>query len=449
MNASLSPPVGTVSVVGLGKLGAPAAACYAHKGYRVIGVDNNAHTVRLVNEGRAPVTEPGLEDLIRTNRERLIATQDYEQAVLGSEITFIVVPTPSEKHGGFSLRHVLEACEGIGRALKKKQAYHLVVLTSTVMPGSSDKEVRPLLEARSGKTCGVGFGLCYSPEFIALGTVIRDMLNPDFALIGESDARSGDMLAAFYRMACDNEPAFARMSAINAEITKLAVNTFVTTKITFANMLAKICERLPGSDVDVVTAGLGLDSRIGRKYLKGAIGYGGPCFPRDNLALASLASQLGVSATLAEATDQSNREETHRLATLVKRKRPQGGTVGILGLAYKPNTDVVEESPGLLLASELIAEAIPVIAYDPLAMERARHALRGPILFAESMQECVQRADVLVITIPWEGFRNLQPSHLARSNTPRVLIDCWRILDQKSCRSIVDYVPIGVGQQVC
>jgi UDPglucose 6-dehydrogenase len=443
---SAARPVEAVSVVGLGKLGAPAAACYAHKGYRVVGVDTRAEVVRLIQEGRAPVAEPGLREMVQANRERLRATTDCAAAVLQSDITFIVVPTPSDAAGEFSLRAVLAAAGAIGRGLRGKAGYHLVVLTSTVLPGATEQAVRPLLERESGKGCGTDFGLCYSPEFIALGSVLRDMLNPDFVLIGESDRRAGDLLEAFARTICDNQPAVARMSPINAEIAKLAVNTFVTTKISFANMLARICERLPGSNVDVVTSGLGLDSRIGRKYLKGAIGYGGPCFPRDNVALSYLAQQLGVPATLAEATHRTNREETQRLAALVKSRRPQGGTVAVLGLAYKPDTDVVEESQGLLLAEELAAAGIPTVAYDPAAVASARRAARGPIRFADSLEACIADADVLVVTTPWEVFRVLGPEQLARAGRPRVVIDCWRILDAAGCRAVAEYVAIGIGE---
>lgn len=436
-----------VSVVGLGKLGAPLAACLAAKGHRVIGVDVDPEKVSAVNEGRPPVYEPGLQELLAVTRERLTATRDLEAAVAGSAMTFVVVPTPSDADGGFSLRYVLPACEGVGRGLRAKPDFHLVVLTSTVMPGSTGATVRPTLERSSGRRCGIDFGLCYSPEFIALGSAIRGFLNPDFVLVGESDRASGDMLEALYRGVCDNHPAVARMNFVNAELTKIAVNTFVTTKITFANMLARMCERLPEADVDVVTAALGSDSRIGLKYLKGGIGYGGPCFPRDNVALASLARQIGAPAILAEATDRANREEVGRLAALVKSKMPPRGVVGILGLAYKPNTDVVEESQGLLLAQALGAEGIPVVAYDPAVKGHAWGASSNGMRFAESLEACVREADVLAITTPWEAFRGLEPAHLARPGAPRVLIDCWRIVDRERVRAVVEYVALGVAPQ--
>ena len=175
-----------------------------------------------------------------------------------------------------------------------------------------------MLEKASGKRMGADFGLCYSPEFIALGSVIRDFLNPDMLLIGESDKRAGDFLQSLYAEVCENKPALARMSFVNAEITKLAVNTYVTTKISYANMLARICEKLSGANVDVITSALGLDTRIGSKYLKGAVSYGGPCFPRDNLALAQLAQQLGVPPDLAQTVDRFNRAQISWLADLVQ-----------------------------------------------------------------------------------------------------------------------------------
>jgi UDPglucose 6-dehydrogenase len=320
-----------------------------------------------------------------------------------------------------------------------------VVLTSTVMPGATDNTVRPALERHSGKRCGRDFGLCYNPEFIALGSVIHDMLNPDLLLIGESDERAGALLAGIHRSVCDNDPPIAHMNWVNAELTKLAVNTFVTTKISYANMLAQVCERLPGADVDVVTSALGLDSRIGRKYLKGALGYGGPCFPRDNQAFARLARSVGVHAAVAEATDVQNRQQPPRLAEIVQRRLPQNGRVGILGLSYKPNTDVVEESQGVELARHLMEIGVPVVLYDPAAMEKARAVLGNAAVFAASAAECARQADVVVLTTAWEEFRALSHDHLNHANGRPTIIDCWRVLDQAKFGDLADFVPLGAG----
>lgn len=436
-----------VSVVGLGKLGAPLAVCLAYKGYQVVGVDLDESKRELFSKGIPPTFEPGLRELLQSVRGKLTVTDNYEEAVENSDATFILVPTPSDDRGTFSLRYVVPACERIGNALRRKPAFHLVVLTSTVLPTMTENEVKPVLEACSGKRCGVEFGLCYNPEFVSLGSVVRDLLRPDFILIGQSDTYSGDVLTSLYKQLCENNAPIARMNFVNAELTKLAVNTFVTTKITFANMLARICEQLPGANVDMVTSALGMDSRIGGKYLKGAIGYGGPCFPRDNAALAFLGRLIGSTATLAEATDAANRQEIQQLVKLVKSKLPANGVVGILGLTYKPNTDVVEEAQGLLLAQLLLAEGVSVAVYDPAGMTNAQRVLDGSVIFAATAQECIQSADVIVLATPWEEFKSLSPKELSRHSSRRTLVDCWRVLDPKGYETIVEYIPLGVGNK--
>lgn len=438
---SLREPL-AASVVGLGKLGAPIAACLAARGLHVVGVDASPGKREALAALRAPVFEPGLDDLLMRTDGRLAVTDSIAEAVAETELTFLVLPTPSEADGTFSLSYLLPACTAVGEALAETARYHVVVVTSTVMPGATDGELRRAIEEASGGAAGDDFGLCYSPEFIALGSVIHDFLNPDLVLVGESDARAGDALGAVYARVCENDPPIARMSLINAELAKLAVNSFVTTKISFANMLARICERLPGADVDTVTAALGLDGRIGSRYLRGAIGYGGPCFPRDNAALVALARENGAPADLAEATDGFNRAEVVRLRDRVLEHLDPGETVAVLGLAYKPGTDLIEESPGVELVRELVAAGIDVVAYDPAATESAAQALDGRGgRFADSLRACVAAADVIVVATPWPEFRELDREIGER---PRLVIDCWRLLDSSRVDGCA-YVALGVG----
>ena len=436
----------SVSIIGLGKLGSPMVACFASKGYKVIGVDINSDFVRLINEGKPPVFETQLAEYLSKNRERISATQDYKKAVLNSDITFIIVPTPSEEQGGFSTKYVGEAGKRIGEALKEKSDFHLVALVSTVTPGSTEKELLSILEEYSDKICGKDFGLCYNPEFIALGSVIHNLLNPDFVLIGESDSQSGDILESFYRNICDNNPPIKRMSIVNAEITKIALNTYVTTKISYANMLSELCEKIPGGNVGVVTNALGCDIRIGHKYLKGALGFGGPCFPRDNRALIYTARNFRVSLPIAEATDRINQNQIPRIVELILSVLPRGGRVGILGLSYKPDTNVIEESQGVEIPRILSEKGVPVIVYDPAAMENAKQVLGDKITFADSLKECLQKADVICITVPWKEFKEIDPSYLEREGSRPTLIDCWRILDEQKYKKIVNYLALGVNE---
>jgi UDPglucose 6-dehydrogenase len=309
------------------------------------------------------------------------------------------------------------------------------------MPGSSQAKIRPALERASGRRVGEGLGLCYSPEFIALGNVIRDMLEPDMVLIGESDARAGDVLERLYAGVCENDPPFRRMSLVNAELTKIAVNTYVTMKISYANALADMCERLPGADVDVVTDALGLDTRIGPKYLRGAIAYGGPCFPRDNKAFAVLARDLGTEPLLAEATDSVNVAQTDRLARVVQSRLEPGDSVGILGLAYKPDTGVVDESPGVALARLLGEAGYDVHVYDPVALEAALSCLGGAARGSASVGELLERSDVVVLTTPWPEFTDLPVEAVA--GKPLTVVDCWRILSEDTYGGAIDIVRLG------
>ena len=434
-----------LSVIGLGKLGSPLAAVLASKGFSIVGTDLNGGFVEALNDGRAPVDEPRLQELITENRERLRATRDAPAAVADTDATFVIVPTPSEEQGFFTNRFVIKAMEQIGAGLRRKSGYHLVVITSTVMPGSTGGEIRAALELYSGRAVGEHLGLCYNPEFIALGSVVRDMLSPDMILIGESDTRAGDILERVYQQSCDNKPAIRRMNFVNAELTKISVNTFVTTKISYANMLADICDRIPGADVDIVTQAVGSDSRIGSKYLRGAIGYGGPCFPRDNVAFASLARSLGAHAELAEATDTINQYQVERVTGAVLARLPQNGTVGILGLAYKPDTSVVERSQGVALAARLLDDGHTVIAYDPKALPTAQAELPRRFTAAASADECVRQSDVVVVMTSWPEFRAIPLDAFTRQQRRLTVIDCWRLLAQEEVGAVADLVHIGFG----
>lgn len=434
------------SISGLGKLGASMAAAIASRGIDVIGVDVNDAAVAAVNDGWAPVEETGLADMLAGNRDRIRATTDQAQAILESEMTFVVVPTPSDATGMFSLQYAKWAFREIGKALAEKDDYHTVVLTSTVVPGSSRYGLLPILEQESGKTCGVDFGFCYSPEFIALGSVIRDFLNPDFNLIGESDDRAGAHLEAAYADIVLNGAPSKRMSIENAELTKLAVNTYVTTKITYANMISEFCERLPGGDVDVVTDALGADARIGRKYLTGGLGFGGPCFPRDNGALTAFGEALGFDAALPKATDSVNRAQPASLADRIAALAPSGQTVAILGLSYKPFSHVVEESPGVALALELADKGIRVIGFDPMAADGARSAFRDKAVVMPDLTSTLRQADIVVIANPDPAFSGLGPGDFPRAPSETTIFDCWRLLgDRAAAFAEFNYVALGHG----
>lgn len=433
-----------ISVIGLGKLGGSMAAGFASRGLNVIGVDVNRHAVDAINAGRAPVQETGLGEMIAANKERIRATMSTEEAVLGSDISFVIVPTPSDERGAFTLQYARFAFKSLGQALKKKNGYHVIVLTSTVLPGATRHGLLPILEQESGKKCGPDFGLCYNPEFIALGSVIRDFLNPDFYLLGESDPRAGDLLEQVHHRVSQNNAPVKRMSLENAELAKIAVNSYVTMKISFANMLADFCEHLPGGDVDVVSDALGMDKRIGRKYLTGGFGFGGPCFPRDNVALNFMGQQLGVDSSLLKANDVYNRGLSKRYVAKLQPLLPKGSNVTVLGLAYKPLSHVIEESPGIYLCRALSEAGYRVMGHDNLAAPYAEMALKMTALVTNSLDEALKDADVILITTTDISYTSLTADQLLHGRTGVTVIDFWRCLKHLSANARIRYISVGI-----
>ncbi len=437
--------VNNISIIGLGKLGSSMAAGMASRGFNVIGVDISQRVVDDINAGKAPVQETGLDKMINENRSLLRATMSHEEAIMESDISFVIVPTPSDERGAFSIQYAASAFTKMGKALKNKDGYHVIVLTSTVLPGATRYGLIPILEKESGKKCGVDFGVCYSPEFIALGSIIRDFLNPDFYLVGEFDERSGKMLEDVNSRVAINKASSSRMSIENAELAKIAINGFITLKISYANMLADMCEKIPGGDVDVVSDALGMDSRIGRKYLTGGFGFGGPCFPRDNVALGFVGDTLNVSTEVPKANDNFNRQLSVRAIEKLEKYLDKSKTIAILGLAYKPLSHVIEESPGIFLARSLADAGYRVIGYDPLATEPARQALQDHVLVANSVSECLLDAEIVLITNTDSEFKKLIANDYIGDKEGVTIIDFWRYLDNEiRSHEKIQYIPMGL-----
>jgi UDPglucose 6-dehydrogenase len=389
-----------ISIVGIGRLGICFAAVFAERQHHVIGVDIRKERVKEVNEGGIKTTEPFLAEYLKYLKGTgdLEATTDYGYAVTNTDITFIVVNTPSRADGGFSNEQVDSVLKGMSPALREKEG-HLVVVASTVMPGS--------MRAFSRLLDMPHVGLCYNPSFIAQGNVIRGIQGPDLVLIGEPDFRSGGLLQDLWSEILRVRVPIVRMSWENAELTKITLNAYITMKISFANTLAEMCERLEGGDVDAVTQAMGLDSRISGRYLKGALGYGGPCFPRDNRAFSRAASTLGVEAPLASMVDVVNRRQVERVLKFVE---GLPGKKVVLGLTYKPGTDIIEESQAMEIAEKLGAKW-----YDPSDCPY-------------TLEEVLKDAGVVVIATPWPEFEELR-----REDFPKdcFVVDCWRLLREE------------------
>ena len=422
-----------VCVVGLGKLGACIAAALASRGFDVVGTDVDPSKADALRQRRAPVEEPGLQEMIERGSSRLQATSDWDEAVAQSDAAFFVPATPSLPDGSFSNDFLLQALRAIGEEVaRQEKSRYLFVVNSTVTPGSCDSVFKPLLEETLNGKYGEDFGLCYNPEFIALGDVIRGLLEPDFVLIGESDELSGRRLEDVYARFCTNNPPIIRMSNVNAELAKISVNCFVTMKVSFVNQLTAVAARLPGADARVILEAIGRDRRIGAAYLKPGLGYGGPCFPRDNRLFQYVARVAGAEAALAEAADRINEQVNQRLFETVRAHAHVGEAVAVLGLAYKPGTNVIECSPGVWLCEQLAQEGWSVLAHDYAAGETAARTLsNGRVRVCSDPQQIFQEGcRTLVVTCPWPAYRDLFAKAGPLLQPGSVVIDPWAFLKE-------------------
>jgi UDPglucose 6-dehydrogenase len=415
----------SVAVVGLGKLGLPLACLLAVRGCRVAGIDCQAQVVEGVNQGRYTGPEPLVADLLSMAAGRLTAYTDFAP-ICETEAAFVVVPTPSDADDRFSLEHVLPVVRRIAQeaSLACKGTY-IIVLVSTVMPGACDRIVLPAIWVASAGHQGGGVELVYAPEFVALGDVVRGMVQPSLVLIGGQSEHAVDRVARTMETIVTHRPAFVRTNFINAETAKLALNALVSTKIACANLLAELCHHLPGADVDAVTRAVGADPRIRPLYLRGGLGFGGPCFPRDVRALGALCRELKVAPRLPDMVSAMNDALPGLVADFVIRCHQSQGVIGILGLAYRAGTGIVEGSHPLKIAGRLALSGSPVHVYDPLVREADCPRLASlKVHFCQDVRSVFEAAATIVIAGQATEFRKLKPAWLGQ----RTVVDCWRHL---------------------
>jgi UDPglucose 6-dehydrogenase len=434
-----------LSLVGLGKLGLCLASSLAEKGFRTIGVDLEEEVVKSVNAGKAPWFEPGLDELLEKHGgKRFSATTDHSEAIEKSDATFVLVATPSNPDGSFSNRFVDSALKSLAEALGNSlKAHHLFIISCTVMPGSTDSSFIPALEKYSGRKLHEGFEVCYVPDFVALGNVVKGFLNPDLVVIGETSPPAGEAVEAIYRQLCENKPAISRMSIINAELAKVCLNAYITVKISFANSIANLCETIPGADVDAITRAIGPDRRISPHYFQGGLSFGGTCFPRDVRAYLSLSEKYQAQADILRAVDHVNKYQDRRLVEVVldEIESLQNPTVGILGLAFTPHTAVITESPAVKLVEELVRRDLRVVANDPLALENAKARFGSAVQYSQTPEACLAQAGLCVVTLRTPALKKAVENYNA--DRPITVVDCWRVLDPCKLGTQIKYVPLG------
>ncbi len=443
-----------VSVVGTGYVGLVSGVCLAEKGHEVICVDNDAAKVDKINAGQSPIYEAGLDDLLTRNiGRRLSATTDLKQAVLDSDVSLLAVGTPFNG-SEIDLTYVRQVARDIGSALREKPGYHVVIVKSTVVPGTTDTEVLPLLEEFSGKRAGVDFGVGMNPEFLREGAAIDDFMNPDRIVLGGLDERTHAVMADLYAPFTGVD--VLKTNNKTAEMIKYTSNSLLATLISFSNEIGNLCSALGDIDALEVMRGVHLDKRLSpimpdgsrvvpaiTTYLEAGCGFGGSCFPKDVKALISHGEAASQPMPLLNAVIDINRDQPNQVLERLSRHFPEqeGVNVAVLGLAFKPGTDDMRESPAIPIVNQLAANKANIRAYDPVAEEEAKKVFNGTdITYCRSVPETLVDADAVLLLTRWDEFQNL-PEELARLEKEPVLIDGRRMIARDA---VSRYEGIGI-----
>ena len=430
-----------VTMIGTGYVGLVSGACFSEFGHNVTCVDKDAAKIEALQAGRIPIFEPGLEKLVESNvaAGRLSFTTDLKQPVADADAVFIAVGTPSRRGDGHAdLSYVFDAAREVAQAL---DGYTVIVTKSTVPVGTGEEVSRIIGETRPD----VEFDVASNPEFLREGAAINDFMRPDRVVVGAESDRARDVMRELYRSLFLNETPVMFTARQTAELIKYAANAFLATKITFINEIANLCEQVD-ANVQDVARGIGLDGRIGAKFLHAGPGYGGSCFPKDTLALLRTAEDLGLSMEIVKATVAVNDQRKKDMAQKVVDAcggSLEGKTVAVLGLTFKPNTDDMRDSPSLDIIPALQAAGAHIRAFDPEGMDEARKLLEG-IEYCDDAYATLPDADVLAIVTEWNAFRALDMPRVKDLMKAPVLVDMRNIYDPATMGEMgFTYISIG------
>ena len=411
-----------VSIVGSGYVGTSMAACLADVGHSVVNVDIDPDIIVAINDGRTPIFEPDLPELVAEHAgERLVATDDYD-AIADTEVTFLALPTPSNDDGSIDTSFIETAARSLGEVLAEKDD-HLVVVKSTVAPGTTAELVIPAIEETSGKRFGEGFDVAVNPEFQREGTAVEDFQNPDKIVLGTRSAQAHETLLDLYEPIIDAaNPEVVDVGFQEAMMIKYANNVFLASKVSLVNEIGNICKERDIDSYKVFEA-VGFDGRISEQFMRSGLGWGGSCFPKDIDALRAVARSAEYDPALLDAVVEVNDKQPKRAVALLERHVDVSGSrVAVLGLTFKPGTDDIRNSRALDVIEELLARGAEVVAYDPTAMEHVREVY-PEIEYAETGQEAIHGADAVIVATDWPEFDDLNFSEMERS----VVVDGRRI----------------------
>jgi len=432
-------------MVGVGYVGLVSGTCFAEFGNRVYCVDNDPEKIELLETGKIPFYEPGLKELLERNRSagRLVFTTNLREALNESLVVFIAVGTPSRDDGSANLNQVYEVARDIGRLM---QGYKVIVTKSTVLIGTS-RRIKEII--RENQPREIPFDVVSNPEFLREGSAIEDFMRPNRVVIGSDSEQASAIMKDLYSPLYLIETPFVLTNLETAEMIKYASNAFLATKISFINEMANLCEKV-GADVHQVAKAMGLDKRIGPKFLHPGPGFGGSCFPKDTAAIVNFAASVDSRLRIVESVIQVNQDQIQRMIEKVKRAfgdQVQGKIFAALGLTFKPNTDDIRESPAIKIIKGLVELGAQVVAYDPAGIEPSKKVL-GSIGFAQGPYEAAKGADALMILTEWNEFRYLDWDKLATLLKDKLVFDFRNVYDPEKMRAMgFKYYCVGRGYE--
>ena len=432
-----------ISIIGTGYVGLVTGVCLAEFGHHVTCLDLDSGKIRLLSEGKSPMYEPGLENLLRNNfdKQKLFFTTDWVQSVTDAEVIFISVGTPSSRRGnGYAdVSYVHEAARSLGQHLRR----HVLIVNKSTVPVGTARQVQRIIKESNPKA---NFDIASNPEFLREGAAIQDFMHPDRIVIGVENQKARDILKAVYKPLNLIEPTFVVTSLETAELIKYASNAFLATKISFINEMANLCEAV-GADVQDLAKGLGLDKRIGPKFLHAGPGYGGSCFPKDTLALVRIAQEHGSSSRIVEAVVEVNNAQKAKMVkkicdALANIKNP---ILAVLGLTFKPETDDMRDAPALTILPALIEKGIKIRAHDPVGMEEAKKHLPELEYLSEPYGAC-EGADAVCLMTEWNSYRALDLKRIKNLLKQPIFIDLRNVysLDVMNQEGF-NYISVGRG----
>jgi len=433
-----------IAVIGLGFVGLSLTSVLASKGNNVVGIDIDVEQCKKIRNGVSPFFEPYLEKTLRIGLKKKLTISSDFSLIKDCNMIFVTVGTPQKSNGAIDLSMIRKAVETIGRVLAKSKKNPIILIKSTVIPGTMQNVILPILEKKSNKKAGRDFGLISNPEFLQESRAIRDTEFPHAVVLGGYKTKFMKKAKNFFEKSHPNVPIIITNHQ-TAEMIKYANNSFLATKISFINQLSNICQKTPGANVDDIARTIGLDPRIGKLFLNAGPGYGGSCLPKDMKALINFADRVGTNPTLLNAVEKTNQNQMENIISLIEKKlgKIASKRITILGTAFKPNTDDVRDSIAIELIKKLLKKKSRITIYDPKAMKNTRNVFGEKIIYAGSIVDALNKSKCAILMTHWkqfERFNNNSMKHMSK----KFIIDCRRILVEKELQA--EYHAIGIGK---